>query len=127
MENVRRRAQLDVESARNYSIERFAKEMLGVIDSLEHGLQVAESAHDNAYREGMALTLKLCLDIFEKFGIVCINPEGQPFDHHKHEALTTQVNNDVPPNTVLLVAQKGFLLKDRVLRPARVVVSKNEG
>lgn len=127
IENIRRRAQIDVENAHKYSIERFAKEMLAVIDSLEQGLQVADSVKDEAYHQGMELTLKLCLDTFEKFNILAINPVGEPFDPTKHEALSAQVSNDMEPNRVISVIQKGFILNDRVLRPARVIVSRREG
>lgn len=124
MDNLRRRSELDVENTRKYGIERFARELLAVIDSLEQGLAVAESEHDAAYRAGMELTLKLCFDIFDKFNIVLINPLGETFDPLKHEALSTQPSSDIEPNRVLIVAQKGFMLHDRILRPARVIVSK---
>jgi molecular chaperone GrpE len=125
MENLRRRAELDIDNARKFAIERFAKEMLGVVDSLEHGLAVAESEHDAAYRAGMELTLKLCLDIFEKFSILPIIPTpGEPFDPNRHEAISIQESKEVEPNRILVVAQKGFMFHDRVLRPARVVVSR---
>jgi molecular chaperone GrpE len=125
LDNYRRRAEIDIENARKYSLERFARELLAVVDSLEHGLAVAESEHDSAYREGMALTKKLLLDIFEKFGIAQIDPLGEVFDPIKHEAISMQASNEVEPNRVLVVAQKGFMLHDRVLRPARVVVSRD--
>lgn len=125
MDNYRRRSELDVENARKYGIERFARELIAVVDSLEHGLAVAESEHDTVYREGMLLTLKLCLDIFEKFGITRIDPAlSETFDPNKHEAISIQATKDVEPNKIMVVAQKGFMLQDRVLRPARVVVSK---
>lgn len=125
MDNLRRRAEMDVDNARKYGIERFARELIAVVDSLEHGVIVAESAGDVAYREGMALTLKLFLDIFEKFGITRIQPAvGELFDPNKHEAISLQENSDAKPNTILVMAQPGFLLQDRVLRPARVVVTK---
>lgn len=124
MDNIRRRGQLDNENARKFAIEKFARELLVVVDSLEHGLLVAETAGDAAYKEGMALTLKLFLDILDKFDIKRIDPKNEVFDPLKHEAISMQENNEVPPNTVLVVAQAGFVLNDRVLRPARVVVSK---
>ncbi len=126
LENIRKRAQTDVSNAHKYANEKFASEMLSVVDSLEHGLSIAESAGDSAYREGMMLTLKLCLDIFEKFGILRIDPVGEQFDPTRHEAISTQVTQDQPPNKVITVVQKGFILNDRVLRPARVIVSKSE-
>jgi molecular chaperone GrpE len=125
MDNIRRRTDIDVDNARRYGMERFARELLAVVDSLEQGLSVAESAHDTVYREGMSLTLKLFLDIFEKFGVQRITPSrGEALDPNKHEAISMQATNELEPNKVLLVAQAGFMLQDRVLRPARVVVSK---
>ena len=125
MENVRKRAQLDIENARKYSTEPFAREIINVVDSLEQGLSIAESANDSAYRQGMALTLKLCLDIFEKFGITQIKvEEGGNFDPNRHEAISMQESRDYEANKILVIAQKGYMLYDRVLRPARVIVSK---
>jgi len=122
-DNIRRRATIDVENAHKYAVERLAKELLAVVDSLEHGLAAADT-DSKALKEGMELTYKLLLDTLEKFGILAINPANEPFDPMKHEALTAQVKNDVEPNTVLMVVQKGFTLQDRLLRPARVIVSK---
>jgi molecular chaperone GrpE len=127
VDNIRRRAQLDNENARKFAIDKFARELLVVVDSLEHGIQVAENAGDNAYREGMALTLKLFLDILEKFDVQRIDPKGEVFDPNRHEAISMLENSEVAPNTVLVVAQAGFVLNDRVLRPARVVVAKAAG
>lgn len=126
MDNIRRRADIDVENAKKYGVERFARELLAVIDSLEHGLSVAETVHDSVYREGMNLTLKLFLDILEKFGVYRITPsKGEALDPSKHEAISMQSTNELEPNKVLMLAQAGFTLHDRVLRPARVVVSKS--
>ncbi len=124
MDNIRRRAQLDNENARKFAIEKFARELLVVIDSLEHGILVAEKAGDAAYKEGMVLTLKLFLDILEKFEIKRLDPKDEVFDPSKHEAISMQENSELAPNTVVVVAQAGFILNDRVLRPARVVVTK---
>ncbi len=124
-DNIRRRASIDVENAHKYAVEKLARELLAVVDSLDHGL-ASVGADSNALKEGMELTYKLLLDILTKFGILPINPVNEPFDPMKHEALTAQVKNDVEPNTVLTVVQKGFTLQDRVLRPARVIVSKIE-
>ncbi|MBP9763727.1 MAG: nucleotide exchange factor GrpE [Gammaproteobacteria bacterium] len=124
-DNIRRRATIDVENAHKYGVERLARELLAVVDSLDHGL-AAVNADNNALKEGMELTYKLLLDTLTKFGILAINPVSEPFDPMKHEALTAQVKNDVEPNTVLIVVQKGFTLQDRLLRPARVIVSKVE-
>ncbi len=125
MENVRRRAQIDLDNAYKYSVEKFAKELVGVVDSLEHGIGIANTEHDNAMREGMTLTLKLLLDIFEKFGIKGIEPViGDDFNPKIHEALSMQFSTDVSPNKIMLVAQKGFTLQERLLRPARVIIAK---
>lgn len=124
-DNIRRRATIDVENAHKYAVSDLAKELLAVVDSLDHGLAVTDVSND-ALRQGMELTYKLLLDVLTKFGILPINPVNEPFDPMKHEALTAQVKNDVAPNTVLMVVQKGFTLQDRLLRPARVIVSKVE-
>lgn len=127
MDNYRRRAEQDVENARKFALERFARELIAVVDSLEQGLSIAETVHDNAYKEGMHLTLKLLLDIFDKFNITRIDPAvADPFDPNKHEAISMQATKDMEPNKILMVAQKGFMLNERVLRAARVVVSKAE-
>lgn len=124
IENVRRRAKQDVENERNYGIEKFAREILSVADSLEHGLEAVKQG-GNA-DEGLVLTHKLLLDVLQKFGIKQINPLNENFDPKYHEALTSIVNKDVEPNKVLQVVQKGYFLQDRILRPARVVVSRKE-
>ena len=125
-ENVRRRAKIDIENAHKYGSEKFARELLNVLDGLERGLEVTEgdSEQVKSIREGMELTYKMFLDVFDKFGIKMINPAGEPFNPNQHEALTMQESADVAPNTVLTVVQRGFTIYDRVLRPARVVVAK---
>jgi len=128
LDNLRRRSQLDVENAHKYGMERFAKELLAVVDSLDQGLSLAKDGDESiqGLREGMILTHKLLLDTLDKFGIKPLDPLGEIFDPARHEALSTQVNTEVAPNKVLLVIQKGFTLQDRLLRPARVIVSKAE-
>lgn len=122
IENMRRRTQLDIENAHKYSIERLSRELLSVIDSLEQALAVESS--DDALKEGVQLTLKLLLDSLDKFGIEQLNPLGETFNPAQHEAISIQpAENAAEANTVLVVAQKGFTLKDRILRPARVVVA----
>ena len=122
IENVRRRTQLDIENAHKYSIERLSRELLSVIDSLNQALTVESS--DDALKQGVQLTLKLLLDSLEKFGIQQINPLGETFNPAQHEAIAMQpTENAKEANTVLVVAQTGFTLKDRILRPARVVVA----
>ena len=125
LENVRRRAERDVEKAHRYGIERFARELLAVKDSLELGLQTArDGGDDDAVREGLTATLKLLGQCFEKFGIEEIDPEGEPFDPEAHEAMATQPSAEATPDTVLMVIQKGYRLHERLLRPARVIVAR---
>jgi molecular chaperone GrpE len=128
-DNVRRRAVLDVEAAHKYGIEKFARELLSVVDSLEQGLTLTaslglEQGSVQSLREGAELTHKLLLSLLEKFGIQALDPTGQAFDPEKHEALSTQLDASVEPNQVLMVLQKGYSLHDRLLRPARVIVSR---
>ena len=125
-DNIRRRAMVDVENAHKYGIEKFARELLGVVDSLELGLNAANTMESSGLKEGIQLTYKLLLDTLDKFGIKQLNPFDESFDPMQHEALSTLVNNEVEPNKVLTVIQKGFTLYDRLLRPARVIVSRWE-
>ena len=125
-ENIKRRATIDVENAHKYSVEKFAKEMLNVVDSLERGMESINKEDESvkAILEGMDLTYKLLLDSLEKFGITVINPENEAFDPKQHEALLTQESDDIAPNHVISVIQKGFAHHNRVLRHAKVVVAK---
>jgi molecular chaperone GrpE len=123
MENLRKRTIRDVETARKYGIERFATEILAVIDSLEMGLQAAPTASMDSFLEGQQATYKLLLGAVEKYGIEVIDPEGEPFDPQMHEAMTMQPSNTAEPGSVLAVIQKGYQLNNRLLRPARVVVA----
>jgi molecular chaperone GrpE len=124
LENVRRRAERDVEKAHRYGVERFARELLAVKDSLELGLQTARDGDDDAVREGLTATVKLLGQCFEKFGIEEIDPVGDPFDPEAHEAMATQPSAEAAPDTVLMVIQKGYRLHERLLRPARVIVAR---
>lgn len=124
LENVRRRAERDVEKAHRYGVERFARELLAVKDSLELGLQTARDGDDDAVREGLTATVKLLGQCFEKFGIEEIDPVGAPFDPEAHEAMATQPSAEAAPDTVLMVIQKGYRLHERLLRPARVIVAR---
>ena len=125
MQNVRRRAQLDVEKAHKFSVEKFAKDMLPVFDSLDRALESIPADDDSvkAMREGIEMTLNLFMDSLKKHGVESINPVGEPFDPQKHEAMSMLPNPDMEPNTVMNVFQKGFLLNGRLVRPAMVVVS----
>jgi len=124
-ENIRKRAQIDITNAHKYAIENFSIELLAVMDSLEAALAVENATVDN-FKNGMELTLKQLTAAFEKFNIKLINPQGEKFDPHLHQAICT-VDSDLPPNTVVQVMQKGYVLNDRVIRPALVTVSKAKG
>ena len=123
-DNVRKRAQRDVEAASRYAIERFAGELLEVRDSLELGIAAGSSAEPARLLEGMEATLRLLNRAFEKSGLSVIDPAGQPFNPEFHEAMATQPSADQPPGTVLAVVQKGYVLNGRLLRPARVLVAR---
>lgn len=123
LENARRRAERDVENAHKYALEKFAQELLGVKDSLELGLS-AEEADADKLKEGSALTLKMLTLVMEKFQIQVVDPVGEEFDPNLHQAMTTQASAEHAPNTVITVMQKGYLLNDRLLRPAMVIVAK---
>ena len=121
-ENIRRRAQDDISKAQKFAVERFSNEILAVKDSLEAGLAV-KTATVESFKSGMELTLKQLSSVFEKFNIKEINPVGDKFDAHKHQAIG-MLDSDQEPNTVVSVMQKGYALHDRVLRPALVMVAK---
>jgi len=125
LENVRRRAERDVENAHKYGIERFARELLAVADSMEMGLDAARQSESSAaVAEGFEATLRLLQAVFEKFGITRMDALGKPFDPHWHEAMTTQSSGDAEPDSVLAVVQTGYRIHDRPLRPARVIVAR---
>ncbi|GAB3341548.1 MULTISPECIES: nucleotide exchange factor GrpE [Chromohalobacter] len=123
-QNVRRRAEQDVEKARKFALEKFVKELLPVIDSLEKALESMQEGASEVHREGVSMTLKLQLDVLNKFGVEAVDPQGEPFDPQVHEAMTMVPNSEVEPNTVIEVMQKGYLLNGRLVRPAMVVVSQ---
>ncbi len=121
-ENIRRRAQEDISKAQKFAIERFSNEILAVKDSLEAGLAI-ETSTVESFKSGLELTLKQLSSVFEKFHIKEINPLGEKFDAHKHQAIG-MLESEQEPNTVMSVMQKGYQLHDRVLRPALVMVAK---
>ena len=123
LENVKRRAQKDVEQAHKFALEKFSIDLLAVKDSLELGLSV-EDADVEKIREGTELTLKMLTQVLDKFNIVELDPVGETFDPNQHQAMTMQPSSEHPPNTVISVMQKGYQLNDRLLRPAMVIVSK---
>lgn len=128
MDNLRKRHEREVENAHKYALERFVNELLPVRDSMEMGLAAAheENSAIERLREGTELTLKLFSDVMEKFNVLQINPEGEPFDPELHQAMGMQPRSDVPPNTVVVVVQKGYTLNGRLVRPAMVMVSQAE-
>lgn len=123
LENVRKRAAREVEQAQKYAVDRFANDLIGVKDSLELG--VASSGTVESLKEGTEATLKLLTKAFENAGLVEIDPLGQAFNPELHEAMATQPSAEHEPNTVLQLIQKGYQLNGRLLRPARVIVSRN--
>jgi len=125
MENLNRRHAREVENAHKFALDGFVRELLQVRDSLELGHDAAQDATADVekLREGTELTLKLLTDVMNKFGVQQISPMGEPFNPELHQAMTTQPRDDVPPNTVVAVVQKGYLLNGRLVRPALVMVS----
>lgn len=126
LQNVRRRAEQDVEKAHKFALEKFANDLLPVVDSLERGLELS-SPDDEAIkgvREGMQLTLKLFIDTLARHQLETLDPHGAPFNPEHHQAMAMEESVNVEPNSVLKVFQKGYLLNGRLLRPAMVVVSK---
>ncbi len=121
-DNIRKRAQLDIANAHKYGIESFASELLTVKDSLEAALAINNATIENI-KSGVELTLKQLNSVFERFSLAEINPAGQKFDPHRHQAINT-IESEAEPNTVVQVFQKGYLLNDRVIRPALVAVAK---
>lgn len=128
LDNLRKRASRDVEQAHKFAIERFVSDLLQVKDSLEQGLEAAREDDTGSEKliEGKELTLKMLEKVFRDHGVEEINPVGEKFDPSHHEAMTTQPSKEHEPDTVVMVLQKGYLLNDRLVRPARVVVSRPE-
>ena len=125
-QNIRRRSEKDIENARKFALEKFASELLGVADNLERALDSADKDNEvvKVLLEGVALTQKSLVDTLAKFNIMQLDPLGEPFDPQFHQAMSMVENPDVEPNTVTLVMQKGYVLNERLWRPAMVMVSK---
>lgn len=125
-DNSRRRSAMDVEKAHKFALERFAGDLLPVVDNLERALTFLNREDDSqkAIGEGVDLTLKSLLDTLAKNGVQQIDPQGQPFNPEFHQAMSIQPSADVAPNTVTFVMQKGYELNGRLVRPAMVGVSK---
>ena len=127
LQNVRRRAEQDVEKAHKFALEKFAGDLLPIIDSLERGLELSNPDDENIrpMREGIELTLKMFQDTLKRYQLEAIDPTGgEPFNAEHHQAMAMQESHDLEPNSVLKVFQKGYQLNGRLLRPAMVVVSK---
>jgi molecular chaperone GrpE len=126
IDNLRKRSERDLANAHKYALERFAQELLPVRDSLEMGLAAftAENADPEKLHQGVELTLKLLTTALGRFGITEVDPLHERFNPDFHQAMSLQDRSDVEPNTVVTVVQKGYLLNDRLLRPAMVIVSR---
>ncbi len=127
-ENVRRRSQRDVENAHKFALERFAADLLPVVDSLERAVDAARAADANgnvdAIAEGVELSRKLFVDTLAKAGILAVDPLGAPFDPQFHQAMSMVESADAEPGSVLNVLQRGYTLNGRLVRPAMVMVAK---
>ncbi len=121
-DNIRKRAQAEIAGAHKFAIENFASELLAVKDSLEAAL-TTESITAESLKSGVELTLKQLKSVFDKFNVAEINPPGQKFDPHRHQAISV-IESGAEPNTVVQVLQKGYQLHERVIRPALVTVAK---
>jgi molecular chaperone GrpE len=126
VQNIRRRAEQDVEKAHKFALEKFAKELLPVIDGLEKAVEAEVAAGNEVtpLREGVEMTLSMFLSGVQKFNLEQVDPVGHPFDPTLHEAMSMVPNPDVEPNTVIAAMQKGYTLNGRLVRPAMVMVSK---
>ena len=126
MENARRRAEAEVEKSRKFALERFAGELLPVIDNLERAIQAGDGENDavKPLLEGVDMTLKSFVSTIEKFGLTPIDPQGEGFNPELHQAMSMQESADHAPNTVMAVMQKGYQINGRLLRPAMVMVSR---
>jgi molecular chaperone GrpE len=124
LDNIRKRAARDVEQAHRYALEKFVQELLPVRDGLELAVANAERADVASLVAGQDATLKLLAKAFDKFSIQILEPEGEPFDPQRHEAIAMQESSTAEPDSVLHVVQRGYELNGRLLRPARVIVSK---
>lgn len=126
MDNLRRRTEKELQNARKFGLENIIRELLPVIDSLELGIQSAagDSPDVIKLREGSELTLKLFLSVLKKFNCVAIDPKGEDFNPEKHQAMSMQPRADAKPNSIVEVFQKGYLLNERLVRPAMVVVAQ---
>ena len=126
VENARRRAEMEVEKARKFALERFAGELLPVVDNLERAIELTDGENETVkpLLEGVEMTHKSFLSTIEKFGLSLIDPQGETFNPDLHQAMSMQESADHAPNTVMAVIQKGYQINGRLLRPAMVMVSR---
>ena len=127
VQNIRRRAEQDVEKAHKYGLEKIVNDLLPVVDNLERALSTIDPANEaiKSLVEGIQLTHKSFVDALARHQVAVVNPEGEPFDPNLHQAVSTVPNPDVEPNTVITCFQKGYTLHGRLVRPAMVVVSQS--
>ncbi len=127
VENIRRRSAQDVEKAHKFALEKFASELLPVLDNIERAIMFADKENEatKSILDGVELTHQSFISGVEKFGMEVVDPQDQPFNPERHQAMSMQENADVKPNTVIAVMQKGYTLNGRLLRPAMVMVSKS--
>lgn len=133
LENMQRRVEKEIANAHKYGLEKFAGDLLAVVDSLEQGLNTCRESLAktgdtllNSVGNGMEMTINILLSVFKKFGIEQINPLGEDFNHDFHEAISTLESADAKPNSVIQVLQKGYTLNGRLMRPALVIVAKTK-
>ncbi|MBU2884130.1 nucleotide exchange factor GrpE [Psychrosphaera sp. B3R10] len=126
VDNMRRRAALDVDKAHKFALEKFVNELLPVIDNMERAIEFSDKENESLkpVLEGVELTQKSFIDAVAKFNVEVVNPQGEKFNAEFHQAMAMQPSADVEPNTVIAVMQKGYTLNGRLLRPAMVMVSK---
>ncbi|MEE8365949.1 MAG: nucleotide exchange factor GrpE [Gammaproteobacteria bacterium] len=126
IENNRKRAERDIESAHKYALKNFVEALLPIIDSMEMSQAAAdaENASLESFREGVDLTMNMFIQMLEKQGLVQLDPQGEKFDPEQHQAISMKKDKKAKSNTVIEVMQKGFLLNDRLVRPAMVIVAK---
>lgn len=126
VDNMRRRAAADVDKANKFALEKFASELLPIIDNLERAVQFADKENEaiKPILEGVELTHQSFLSTVTKFGLTVIDPQGETFNPELHQAMSIQENAELPPNSVMAVMQKGYSLNGRLIRPAMVMVTK---
>ncbi len=126
MQNIRRRAEMDVEKAHKFALEKFSNELLPVMDSLERAIEASQPDDEavKALREGVEMTLSMFVSGLDKFKVEQVNPMGEAFNPELHQAMSMVPNPEVPANHIMAVMQKGYTLHGRLIRPAMVVVSK---